>query len=134
MAQARHSFIMMTDILPNFPMPALKKISNSFQLLDKVMKLEPVSFNLRQQTNDSPKKIGFIAQEFKKQFPELVSVMNDSASAGNLKDLHMMDYSGVSVIAIKAIQELRMQLDETRKEVEWLKLQYKNLQDSINTK
>jgi len=73
------------------------------EVLQNVLKLEPVSFYML--NNHQQKKIGFIAEDISQVFPELVEVVND--------DLQIMgvNYSGLSVVAIKAIQEQQKTID-----------------------
>lgn len=72
--------------------------------LDKTMALNPVSFRyVKQDRERSPdKRIGFIAQDVGRLFPSLIT---------HGDDLLTMDYSGMSVVAISAIQELKREKD-----------------------
>lgn len=75
--------------------------------LDKAMALEPVSFRFKNADSDSnDKQIGFIAQDVRKQFPSLVTE----------GDLLTLNYSGLSVVAIAAIQEQDRIIDHLAKE------------------
>ena len=52
------------------------------------------------------KTIGFIAQDVKKLFPALVTVKQVVVDSVNrITDIHTFDYTGLSVISIKASQE-----------------------------
>ncbi|MEO7311760.1 MAG: tail fiber domain-containing protein [Chitinophagaceae bacterium] len=84
-----------------------KNISCIPDIMEKVMQLKPVSYDMKAAKSGKEKNIGFIAQEVHKLFPELVFILPNSPSLGydSIKDLHMMDYSGFGVLAIKAIQE-----------------------------
>ncbi|HAI20089.1 MAG TPA: hypothetical protein DCM10_20015, partial [Xanthomarina gelatinilytica] len=64
-------------------------------------------------------QIGFIAQEVKSLFPELVHF-------SEADELYGIDYAGFSVVAIKAIQE-------QQHEIEDLKVQVNELKDLIET-
>ncbi len=68
-------------------------------LLDKALALRPVSFHFKNQPT-AHKEIGFIAQEVEALLPSLVT-------DGAVKTLN---YSGLSVVAIGAIQEQQQQL------------------------
>lgn len=75
-------------------------------LLDKVMLLRPVEYNMRSESSDNEKSIGFIAQEANSLFPELVTIIQDTTLGySDIPDLHMMKYDAIGPIAIKAIQE-----------------------------
>ena len=80
-----------------------KNIEPMGSVVDRLNQLEPVLFNLIKQEEGTAKKIGFIAQEVKKIFPELV--YNTEA------DRLGLNYHDYGVLSVKAIQEL----DETFK-------------------
>lgn len=67
-------------------------------VLDKVIKLKPATYRYIDNSNETPKSLGFIAQEVQNLFPELVS--SDEG------DFLRLNYNDFSVLAIKAIQEL----------------------------
>ncbi|MEQ9659815.1 tail fiber domain-containing protein [Fulvivirga sp.] len=70
-------------------------------VLASVMQLKPSRYKFKDNGSNSQENIGLIAQEVMALFPDLVNVVDD----GNYKDLHTLNYSGLSVVAIKAIQE-----------------------------
>jgi predicted metallopeptidase len=75
-------------------------------ILENVLKLEPVRYKMTVNNPFNQESIGFIAQDVKAIFPELVHVATDSASGPTgIRDINTLDYSGFGVIAIKAIQE-----------------------------
>jgi hypothetical protein len=74
--------------------------------LDKVMKLKPASF--RYIDNEQNIKGGFIAQDIKEIFPDLVTVTKSD------DDLMGVDYYGVIAILTKAIQELKLEVEELK--------------------
>ena len=80
-----------------------KNIEPMGSVVDRLNQLEPVLFNLIKHEEGAAKKIGFIAQEVKKIFPELVY----DTEADRLG----LNYHDYGVLSIKAIQEL----DETFK-------------------
>ena len=65
--------------------------------LHQVLQLRPSTYRFKNASDPSARSVGFIAQEVEPLFPELVSEKD------GLKGLN---YSGLSVVAIKAIQEL----------------------------
>ncbi|MBC7936483.1 MAG: tail fiber domain-containing protein [Rhizobacter sp.] len=97
-------------------------------LLGKIMQLKPVEYEMNQNNPGHQKSIGFIAQDVKKIFPELVTVVPDMARGyKDIPDLHSIDYSGFGILAIKAIQEQQQQIDKLLQEIELLKKQNKML-------
>jgi hypothetical protein len=98
-------------------------------LLDKVMQLEPVSYEMIHQNPSNKKSIGFLAQDVKKIFPELADVRQDTTSGyKDINDLHSLNYNGFGIVAIKAIQEqqaaiesLKMQVEALNAEIQMLK-------------
>jgi|GEM_PF-5588629 len=79
--------------------------------LDKVMKLNPVSYTFKDQEGDN-ESIGFIAQEIEVLYPELVHQIESDN-----QDLLTLSYSEFGVIAIKAIQEQQLIIDELKNEI-----------------
>ena len=75
-------------------------------ILDKVMQLKPASFRYTQ--NDENIKGGFIAQEVKEIFPDLVTKTQDE------DDLMGVDYYGVIALLTKAVQELKLEIEELK--------------------
>jgi hypothetical protein len=86
-------------------------------VLDKVMKLETSRYEYKDNNPIKKQSIGFIAQDVKKLFPELVSVSEDKRSEGT----HAVNYAGFGTVAIKAIQEQQTQIDSLSAENENLK-------------
>lgn len=87
-------------------------------VLKKVMLLRPSMYNFIE--NDAKRhQIGFIAQEVESIFPTVV----DSIRGKNPGDpvVKGIDYGSLSVIAIKAIQELQQEIESLKKEIEILK-------------
>ena len=87
-------------------------------VLPRVMQLRPTHYNFKADAQKH-KQSGFIAQELEQLFPTLVSTVpgrekGDPSTSG-------IDYGGLSVIAIKAIQELQAEVVALRKEIDQLK-------------
>ena len=94
-------------------------------VLDEVMHLQPVQYRMKTADPASPPVNGFIAQDVKKLFPELVSIINDNIPGKkSLPDLNMLNYSQFFVVAIKAIQEQQSQIAVLNKEI--IKLEQSN--------
>lgn len=84
----------------------LKKDIEPFaSALEKARQLRPVTYRFLQESDDSLKSIGFIAQEVEAIFPSLVSESGDHKGVA---------YAQFGVIAISAIQELSREVDDLR--------------------
>ena len=70
--------------------------------------------------------IGFIAQELQQKFPEYVAV--HTANDGNpiVENQLGVDYAGMSVVAIKAIQEQQAQIEALKAEIAALRAEMKS--------
>ena len=55
--------------------------------------------------------------EARRIFPELVDVRNIRLASGATMDFHGLDYSVLSVLAIKAIQEQQVQIESLKLEM-----------------
>lgn len=84
--------------------------------LSKLMELTPSKYFFKHDKERTKKAHGFIAQDVQKVFPDLVSEYDDDS--GLLK----LDYTGMGVLAVKAIQEqqdiiaeLLLQVNELQK-------------------
>lgn len=90
-------------------------------VLPSLMGLELKRYEFIYNNPSRKESIGIIAQDLQKLFPELVSV--NTANDGNpLVDNQLgVDYSGLSVIAIKAIQEQQLQIGLLNQQIELLK-------------
>jgi hypothetical protein len=88
--------------------------------LDKVNQLKVRNYNF---IGDDLKQIGFVAQEFEQVFPSMVEEHPDKDAEGN--DLgtttKSIKTSVLVPILVKAIQELKAELDATKAEVQALK-------------
>jgi len=103
--------------------------------LEKIMKLNPVSYHLKSEEKGQDSRIGFIAQEVKTLFPGMVTISKDTTHGYKaFADLHMMDYSGFGVLAIKAIQEQQQLITDLQKSMQLLEEQNKILYQLLNKK
>jgi hypothetical protein len=89
--------------------------------LDAIMALRPVSFRWKDQATDRQKgeQIGFLAQDLEKVFPKLVSVGIATTTAHladgsvvTVADPKFVNYEGLIVPAVKAIQDLNLKLED----------------------
>lgn len=104
-----------------------KNIHPLNDVLQKVSDLKPSIF---QYLNDTSGKdnLGFIAQEVQPIFPELV---HQGKIGDSDEELYTLDYSGLGVVAIAAVQELLVQMkmenDELRESNQLLKEQLETI-------
>jgi hypothetical protein len=85
----------------------IKPVENG---LDKIKKLNAVSFDWKKSDSILQLKedYGFIAQEVEKVIPEIVRTNNDDKKAIN--------YNGITSVLVKAIQELKAEVDKLKQE------------------
>jgi len=98
---ASYGYVNLSDI-------SLKKGIRSLDsgILDKVLRLNPVSFYWKDENLDKDKHFGFIAQEVEKIFPELVR--EDSQGKKTL------NYNEFIPFLVKAIQEQQKEIEELK--------------------
>jgi hypothetical protein len=85
----------------------------NYGILDKVLKLNPVSFYWKDENMDKDKHFGFVAQEVEKILPELVR--QDSQGKKTLNYDELIPY------LVRAIQEQQRIIQEQQKEIRELK-------------
>lgn len=113
-----------------------KNIGNLEGCLSKLQKINGKHYyyindelNYRSIDNKESETFGFIAQEVKKIFPELVMISNDSMST------HFLNYDGFIPIIVEAIKEQQIIIEELKNEIEDLKilnnLQVSNINSNI---
>ncbi len=90
-----------------------KNIIPMKSVLESVLQLPAYSYNYLDSKDTDRGMLGFMAQDIQPFFPELVYQRYDREIT---KPVLTMDYSGLGVIAIKAIQEQQKQMDEMKKE------------------
>lgn len=90
--------------------------------LPTIMRLNPIRYEMADANPSRQSHIGFLAQEVADIFPELVTIVKDTAHGyKNISDLHTLDYSGFAVLAIKAVQEQQILIQSLQSEVAELK-------------
>ena len=89
-------------------------INNLDAVLPSIMKLQPRTYQF---TNKPSNRYytGFLAQELEQIFPQFVFYGGDDQVT------YSVDYASMSVIALKAIQEQQVQIEELKREIEELK-------------
>jgi hypothetical protein len=86
-------------------------------VLEKVGKLRTVKYEMIRHNPQHEKSIGMIAQEVEPHFPLLVRSVNSPGGGEEaIPDGLVMDYSGLGVVAIKALQEQHHQLQALERE------------------
>lgn len=85
-----------------------KNITPLGSVLALVKQLAPTTYHFNWQQPADEKQIGMLAQEAYKLFPQLVSYDKE-------KDLYKMNYAGFSTVAIAAIQEQQVEIDDLKK-------------------
>ena len=75
--------------------------------LSKLLMIDGKSYTMK--TNESESKIGLLAQDVQKAFPELVKTTNDSNQTLSV------NYQGLIPVLINAIKEQQKQIDELKK-------------------
>ena len=109
-----------------------KDIKSLSSLLEKYMKLEPVTYTMIHDNPQQKQSIGFIAQEVRQLFPELVTVTPDTASGyPGITDLHMLHYEGFSVLTIAAIREQQALIMEQKETINRLQKKLEILKKKI---
>jgi hypothetical protein len=88
--------------------------------LNDLLKVKVKNFNF---IGSEEKQIGVIAQELEQVFPSMVDISSDRDSEGNDLDTttKSVKYSVFVPMLIKAIQELKAELDQAKAEIEILK-------------
>jgi hypothetical protein len=100
-------------------------IQSMESVLPKLKTLDAKRYEYKFNNPNHIKSIGFLAQDVQTVFPELVMV-NTTGEGNPMVDNQLtMDYSSLSVIAIKAIQEQQAIIEELKKEIEILKSKIK---------
>ncbi len=97
-----------------------KNIQEFSPVLDKVLKLKAKKYHFIGSEDSSKNSMGFISQEVFELFPELVNFSKRSAEDSTM--YLGLKYKGFSIIAIKAIQEQQVIIDDLKEEMEKLKV------------
>ncbi len=92
-----------------------KDIKENTYGLKEVMKINTIRYKYKDENLSKDKKIGVIAQEIQKLIPELVVTGNDENKTLSV------NYSELTVVLLKSIQEQQAEIDELKKELSQLK-------------
>jgi len=94
-------------------------------ILDKFMKLEPVSYHYIVEKETAKRSLGFIAQDVQGLFPELVG---ESQSRDGAQNYLSLNYAGFGILAVKAIQEQQQQIEALKAENEALRKRMESIE------
>ena len=93
-----------------------KNVADISYGLNDIMKLNVLQYNYNSDEDNAKKSLGFFAQDLNAVIPELVLYQKDA-------DQYSINYAGMSVVAVKAIQEQQVQIEEVKAENAKLKSQ-----------
>jgi hypothetical protein len=83
-----------------------KNIKDLSYGVDDILKINPISFNWKDETTGTDKKLGFSAQELQKIIPEVIRESEDGILG--------VYYSDLIPVAFNAIKEQQSQIDELK--------------------
>ena len=106
-----------------------KNITTRSGLLNPVMQLRVAEYHFRNQDDSSPKELGLIAQEVLPLFPHLVTQPATGGEEGT--SYYALDYSGLSVLAIGALQEQQQIITTQDQRIATMEAQIKQLQAQL---
>jgi hypothetical protein len=110
----------------------LKKDINAVpSVLSKLHLLRPVTYHYNNESSNAPLSMGLIAQDVAGAFPELVGTSPVRNGDGSTL---MVNYGGLSVVAIKAIQEQQEQIDRLKNENAYLRSRLDAIEALLNIK
>ncbi len=110
--------------IPGFKMKDIEEVEN---LTEKVIKLQPKKYNFTSQKAGEKKYIGLIAQDVQEIFPEFVYYHEED-------NIYSIDYAGLSVVAIQAIKEQQIIIEELQmkvSEIDNLKSEIEEIKESL---
>lgn len=95
--------------------------------IDELLRLEPVSYVWNDRAPDEvrgKRDLGFLAEDVAKVLPDAVACDADGHAAG-------IDYSRVTVLAVRAIQQQQARLESQRAEIEALRARLERLERAL---
>ncbi|MEW6100709.1 MAG: tail fiber domain-containing protein [Candidatus Omnitrophota bacterium] len=90
-----------------------ENISTLNNLLNKILSLRPVSYNVKGNRSGQDRYFGLIAQELEEVFPALVFTDKDGYK--------YIDYGKMSVLLLEAVKEQQKEIEQLKSEVNTLK-------------
>jgi Chaperone of endosialidase len=101
-----------------------KEISPITNILPSVLQLQPKTYFYKDNAADAPLSFGFIAQEVEKLFPAFVTTKGE----GKFKAIA---YQNFSVVAIQAIKEQQVIIENQNKKIENLEASLKAIKEKL---
>lgn len=95
--------------------------------LSKIQMLKAYKYRYVDQEDSDQKSIGFIAQDVLDVFPELVHYSHDAG-------FYSLNYTGFTVVAIQAIQEQQVVLEQLQKENEEIRNELEEIKNLLRQK
>ena len=86
--------------------------------IENIKKLEPVEFQWKK---DKTKDIGFIAEDVKEVYPNLIAYEEDG-------EINGIQYSKLTTVLVKALQQQQKEIDNLTKKVDTLTSKLDSLQ------
>ncbi|MES2431544.1 MAG: tail fiber domain-containing protein [Bacteroidota bacterium] len=97
-------------------------------ILDKIMKLQPVTYEMNDNNPMHLRSTGFIAQEVQPLFPELV--YTDTTADKKMA----LDYSRFGAIAVKGVQEEQVLINELQQNADLIEEKLSSLEKAVRQK
>jgi hypothetical protein len=91
----------------------------------QLQQLKPVQYQVDMPQAGSDIHAGFIAQDMMQALPGLVIHNKEPVPDAAIPDMHLLNYDGLAVYAIKMIQEQQLKIGELKKRLEMLKQEKK---------
>jgi hypothetical protein len=96
-----------------------ENVETARNYLSDLCRLRVVKYSLKSEESEVPTKLGFVAQEVEQVFPNMVEESLDTfGDLGNIKQIKL---SVLTPMLVKAIQELKSELDSVKAELATLK-------------
>jgi hypothetical protein len=102
-------------------------ISEMSTVLPSMMNLKPKKYNYK--SNRSKYYIGFLAQDLREEFPEVVT---ESEGRGDDESRFLVDYNQLTVIAISAMQEQQEIIEDQEERIDDLEARIERLESLID--
>lgn len=92
------------------------------RVTELAMQLQPKRYVVKHGNPGRVQSIGLLAQDVKKQFPQMVSVMEGTEHGyEGITDLHSMDYTALNPVVLKSIQEQQEYIKLLSKRIDGLR-------------
>ncbi len=101
-----------------------KNIESLPSLIDRIVLLEPVTYEMKADNPTHFRTTGFIAQQVDELFPQLVA-------KGNETEMLSVKYTGFQVLAIKGIQEEQLKINALEQQSSEIERKMKLLENSL---